>query len=165
MIGEAELQVLPPLEFWEGTATPWPDDIDLAELVPDLVKNRIISPLSFYKLTYPDPLPEPDFIADWMDGEMNFFAFSLPLAGDRLVDIQVCQWESRRGLFLRLVGAGWSRPVNLPGELDFILRLNGALHLVMRSGQAETGAWGYFIYRLVPDELPEKVHSDGTWST
>lgn len=139
-------------------------DDEIAQLLAGAVEAKVLKPRHLAgdmkrAPTEPPQLPPLAEAAAWLRSTTQPVVFELSLDGG-VVMVEWC-----RPYFVRVRPAGPAEPAYLQGSLDYFLTVDGACYLVMRGGQRETGMWGYRVYRLSPDSIPERVYSDGSWST
>ena len=72
---------------------------------------------------------------------------------------------SSRKAFEEMLAQGSDGTGSIRGTLDYFLKVDGVLHAILRDAKADTGMWGYLVYRLKADQAPELVYSDWSWST
>jgi hypothetical protein len=166
VIGDAPVEDLTP----PGSA--WGQDGDLPTILSQALAMRVVEPGAFGDLQAargrdaPRPL-NPDSLAGVLVKECKLIQYKVPMAGNTFLAVQTCQRRSSRfgPYFVRVVGPGLTEPAWIRGELDFFVRVDGVPYMVLRDLLPGTGAWGYEVYGLYLDSPPERVHSDGSWST
>ena len=160
VVGDVAITPCAPRErAWEVT----PDE--LAAVAAEVIDRRAISTHSLPdSLKTPERWPTPARLAAFWLRHGALTEVEVALADGSVVQVRTVRWDRTSG-FVRVAGLRLPEPALLPGRIEYLLRVDGVPYLVMTHRVPGTGMWGYAVYRLWPDRAPERVLSDGSWST
>jgi len=157
VIGDHEVRMLPPVE-----RLPVGEE-EFKKAALRAIEDGIIVPLDFPSPKWVEGRPHipdlPDAV-EWLRGKAEPVVLELKLNNGSAIQVMDCD-----PFFVRVQTADHVKPFFLRGSLDYFVEIDGSCYMVMRSGKASSGMWGYSVYRLQPNALPELVYSDGSWST
>lgn len=112
--------------------------------------------------------PTPARLAEFWRHDAVLTDFQLPVGDGATALVQVLNWwpqrEPTHGI-VRVSSPGMPKAAFMGGHLEYFLRVDDVTYIVMTDREPETGMWGYSVYRLRPGRAPERVLSDGSWST
>jgi hypothetical protein len=157
VVGDNEVGVLEPQERRPAGME------EIRHMVASALSAGVFQPFDFQPANWVDGvpvLPESPEAAAWLVDRTEFAVLTVVVNEDFTLKVARCD-----PFFVRVQTADHIKPYFLRGALDYFLAVDGDCFMVMRSGRTETGVWGYSVYLLRPNALPERVYSDGSWST
>lgn len=157
VVGDHEVRMLTPVKGSQVGE----DDFQKAALMA--IEDGIFYPFDFPSPKWVEGRPYvPDFpeAFEWVSGQTEPVNLEVEISGEYSVKVMNCD-----PFFVRVKTADHVRPFSLRGSLDYFLDVDGSCFMIMRKDRPGTGMWGYLVYRLQPNAMPELVYSDGSWST
>ncbi len=154
VVGDHEVRILKPVQG----STVGEDEFKMAALMA--IEDGVFYPFDFPSPKWVEERPYvPGFpeAFEWVSGQTEPVNIEVEISDGLTVKVMNCD-----PFFVRVKTADHLRPFCLRGSLDYFLDVDGSCFMVMRSGKPSTGMWGYLVYRLQPNALPELVYSDGS---
>lgn len=169
VVGDFEVSTVEP------AARLWAESKDAASIIEGALTSRVIRKADLGYLAWETARlsgreisrsVQLDSLVNTLSTECELAKYSIAV-GDADLVVHSCQRRTGRWgpYFVCVSGVALVNAEYFRGEIDFFVRVENDVYMVLRDVLFGTGAWAYRVFKFRRDDVPIEVHADGSWST